>query len=379
VAVSLECPSALLVNLGRLSYSRAVLKPSDSSAPAYQHAQYLARQAIYLNPQNSRAYLLAGLVERTQGRDAAAIAPLRRAAQLDAADVLTNTELAATYYRLGQEQLALQHWRAARATASFLTRAVDAYSLRSDWAEALECFKIATRVDPEEYEAWLGLGHAYTVLKDLDDARKSYEEAIRRHPTRAEGYLRLAELYNRHLTEPALARAVVADGLAKARPLSGDLYYLGSHLAAARHDYAMAEQDARRAINLDPSNGAYLLWLGDLFVLEKLDTQAVAQFTQTMANSREPRMVWVSQLSIGHLYAAQGQWTAAVEAYQSALSMSLAQRMAPTAVAENCVVLGDALLKIARIDLARSAFQEALKYDPANQTAARRLVALKSP
>jgi tetratricopeptide (TPR) repeat protein len=71
----------------------------------------------------------------------------------------------------------------------------NAYADLGRWEEAVEAYKIAIKLDPENGDLYKRLGVVFVALDDPDDAEDSYLRAIEHSPWDAESYNNLGELY----------------------------------------------------------------------------------------------------------------------------------------------------------------------------------------
>lgn len=367
--------SVVLTDAGTLHLNRAAGLPPDPGATRYERALVLGARAIDADPANSRALSVIGLAQAARGNDEAAVAALERAVAADARNRTAHYRLAEILHRRGDVAGALRHWRAADAAPSLVRRGLATMQAGRP-VQAQQDFELATAIDPDNYEAWLELGAASAELDRLDEARTTYEEAIRRHPEQSEAYRRLAGLYYLRVKDLATAAAIVEQGIAAARHPGDGLYAIRSRLEALRHDYAAAERDARTAIELSPRNGAHLTWLADLYADQNRHAEAVAQYLEAARLARGTEWAWMARERAGRVYAGQEAWDKAVAEYRAAVAIVTAQGTAPETVAAIHVALGDALLHAGRRTEAQSAYQEALTLDPRNAAAAANLASV---
>jgi tetratricopeptide (TPR) repeat protein len=68
-------------------------------------------------------------------------------------------------------------------------------NLRQNWAEAIEAWNQATKLDPDDPSGWSGLAEAETALGEFDKAMKHLKTAIDLSPHRAEPHVKLGELH----------------------------------------------------------------------------------------------------------------------------------------------------------------------------------------
>lgn len=370
---------ALLVNAGRILYHPLVLQVSPLDAPAetstqaalppgdprLKRALWLGQAAARLYPLNGRAFLLQGLAAISTGQDRLAVPALERGLALEPCDARLRLELADACDRLGQAACAAYHWRLAGAYDLLIGRGIEAHA-RADYGQAARWFSLAIQVDPAQSPAWLRLGRAYNAAGEAQQAQAAFEEVIWRFPSLSAGYEDLAGLL---LQQPALAALVLEQGLQNAQPPGAQLYYLRSRLAAGRKEYAAAEQDARQALAMQPGNGVYLAWLGDIYLRQQRYAEALAQYERMAALPGAADWAWRANQRIGHLYAAQGLWSQAAAAYTQSILLSQAQAVKPSALAQSYAALGDVLARSGDLPGAENAYRRALQLDAENLAA----------
>ncbi len=368
----LEWKDALLLNAARLAHTRAAFASEGDGEHLAQQAR-MATEQLASRANDSRVQALVGSLRRADGDLGSATASLSQAVALDPHDVTSRELLADALFRAGDADAAVAQWRAAGA-GKMAQRRGDAAMTAGDLAAAIAYFRVLTRLDTTAVDGWLKLGETYTAVGLYDAARDSYEELIRRWPQRAVGYARLANLYYFRMGRPDLASQILDAAIANAP--GAEFYMVRSQIAAEQRRYAEAESDARQALALEPANGTYLLWLGDLFQSQKRYDEAVAQYTLAAEQSTNRSLEWLAPLRTGRALTAAGRLDDAVGAYEAAVAASVAQRVPPRTLAAHYVLLGEACLRIDRIARARWAFTEALAHDASNESAARHLKAL---
>jgi len=378
MAASPAVRGAVWMNLASLEYHRALMGGESEQAGHLSRARALADRAGAADTSGSRPLVLAAAIDTMLNRPGEAVALLEQAVARDPANDGARFQLAEAYRATGDDEKALLQFRSADAVPMLLQQGADARHA-GDVPAAIGFFEQAARVDNTAYQPWIELGNSYWTLRRFEDARQAYTQAIERDPTRARAYEQLAGLLMGPLDTLEEAEAVVADGLLRATEASDDLYYIRSRLAFMRSDYPSAERDARRAISLSPRSGNYLAWLGELYYHQKKYAEALEQYERTVSMAAEPVWLWRGYRRLGQTYAAQLNWSAAVEAYGKALEISIAQDVPPDVRAENRVEFGEALRQNGEADRARAEFTRALAEDPANQRAARFLAAMRRP
>jgi len=187
-------------------------------------------------------------------------------------------------------------------------------------------------VDPEVYEAYLrGRAHSYgDTPKDMVRAKEYFENAIEKDPDYAPAYASLAELYAKNrwpLTRDR--RGGYWDARPKARQLAEKALKLDDTLAEAHTalarviqqewDWAGAEREFRRAIELNPSYPVARIWYAQyLYFMQRFEEAATqAQRAQQL----DPVSPFVSTWA-GAAYFYAGRVEEAVSACQKALELA---------------------------------------------------------
>ncbi len=187
------------------------------------------------------------------------------------------------------------------------------------------------RVDPEAYRAYL-LGRAYfyktSTPTNLKRAKEYFETAIERDPGYAPAYAGLAELYAARtgtgvLTrDPKDARLQARQWAEKALKLDDTL--AEPHVALARvaqqeWDWAGAEREYQRAIELNPSDSAARIWYAIyLYAMQRFE-EAVAQAQH--AQQLDPGFSDAS-IVLARAYVTKGMYQRAIAELQKAMILN---------------------------------------------------------
>lgn len=222
--------SALLVNLAQTNRSMVMLSNQDDTArggsvtaQAEKWLQY-ANRANWLHPGNSRAFVLAGQAHLALGEIQASAGAWEEALRLDPVDAITHLRLADVYDRLGSDQAALAHWKAAGAGEILLDRGRTAFSAG----------------ELEEARLWL------TRVLQLQPATPQAQQMQAQIYARQEMWPEAIQAYQ------ALYAINVQRG-ATAQILAQNLAHLGLVLSRASQ-VEEARQVFLQALELDPAN-----------------------------------------------------------------------------------------------------------------------------
>ena len=184
------------------------------------------------------------------------------------------------------------------------------------------------RVDPEAYEAYL-LGRAYfnkiPAGTSWMRAKEYFEKAIAKDPGFAPAYAGLAQLYARTrgslARDPAANRVQARQWAEKALRLDDTL--AETHTALARvtfheWDWAGAEREYRRAVELNPSNALARIWYAQYLYATKRFEEAVTQ--ARFAQQLDPGSLFVNTRA-GAAYFLAGRVEEAMASWQKALEL----------------------------------------------------------
>ena len=203
------------------------------------------------------------------------------------------------------------------------------------------------RVDPEAYEAYL-LGRAYFNKIPAETswmrAKEYFEKAIAKDPGFAPAYAGLAQLYAR--TRGSLARDLGANRVQarqwaeKALKLDDTLaetHTALANVAQQEWDWAGAEREYRRAIELNPGYPLARIWYAQyLYAMQRFE-EAVTQ--ARFAQQLDPGSLLVNTWA-GAAYFFAGRVEEAMASWQKALELDPGYPDASIALARTYVTLG---------------------------------------
>jgi tetratricopeptide (TPR) repeat protein len=126
---------------------------------------------------------------------------------------------------------------------------------------AIEHFLHATELSPGNDEIYFYLGVEYRIVKDYKNAVKAFKKAIELNDTQADYFFNLGVSYERMGIIPeAITQLERSIKLDDTNPVA--LNYLGYLLADAGIRLDEAKDLIHRALDADPTNGAYLDSMG---------------------------------------------------------------------------------------------------------------------
>lgn len=193
----------------------------------------------------------------------------------------------------------------ARPDASDLQNVAKDYALLDDLPDADHWMSLSVKMDPNDPEAWYGLGRIRFTQQRFQDAADCFERALVLDPTsvKAENNLGLSyEGLNRTDAAIAAYRKAIEWQQGSAHPSEQPLLNLGIVLL---HEGKLpeAEQLLTQAATLAPRDAAIREQLGHLYLQTHQFPQAQSQFEQAIAASPEnPSLHFL----LGRVYRAEG-------------------------------------------------------------------------
>ncbi len=172
--------------------------------------------------------------------------------------------------------------------------------------EAVNAFKKSAALSPfsdNSATAYQYMGQAYAKLEDTDKAIKTYQEAIRIYPQRAEFQMALGDIYmEKEMQEEALAEYEAAVKLdsedAESRYSLGQSYIKAGNLTQAREQF-------EAVVRLTPISAAGFYGLGQVARAEGDLEDAVAQLTRAIRINKNFELAYVE---LGYAYADMGEF-----------------------------------------------------------------------
>jgi Flp pilus assembly protein TadD len=258
-----------------------------------------------------------GVYLQKQGKNEEAIQAFQQSLQLDPADPTPREALAAAYFAKGWRTQAVQEWEGVLERSStepsfyqkegqpsrkaeWIADAIEAHKRavealiqaytamaqdavkESRWADAAKSWDRVTQLEPDQSDAWLGLGRAYKKLKDVDKAYPAWKKAADLLPKEAEPQKELGyacfQLEKLNEAEAAFRRY---SALKPDDPLGYNNH--GTVLAKLdRFEEAQATFDKALAIQTD--------------MIQALNGKATAYFYQK--NYPEARKIWAHVIAL---------------------------------------------------------------------------------
>lgn len=383
--------------------SSATLSSADRVQAAMQHhragalqaAQTLCREALQIEPENSDALHLLGVIARQLRHYEAAVELIQRAIKLRGCVPEFHCNLGSAFRHQGELGAAIDCYQRALALRPAFAEAQqnlgEALAAQGKLAAAGVSFQRALALNPDFVAAHNGLGNVLRAQGKLDDAIACFQRALALRPNHAGTRYNLGlALHDRGEFSDA--------GECLQRALALDASFAAAHAALGKVERALGDPEAavascQRALTLDPQQpqlhhglGLALHDLGQIVAAVEQFRQALAltpNFSQAridLGNSlrvqgdpaaavaccqcvldSEPDNA-IAHYNLGLALQDLGNFTAAVARYQAALALAPA-----LGAAHND--LGLALKDMARMEESLAHFRKSVRINPGNTIA----------
>jgi tetratricopeptide (TPR) repeat protein len=234
----------------------------------------------------------------------------------------TRWRLGSVYADSGQEDLALDEWREARAGVLALAKARE--ELRLGRAEsALRWFGFAIQIEPGLEIAYLSRASVYEQLGRRAEASATYADAVHRFPTSTAAYVALGNVHG-SAGDYRSARRVLEECLAKAADANSCRYYLAVWLEKAG-ETASAIEHFRQLSVVTPASREVWAHLGELYARLGDCETAVTMYLQAERLADHPIWLIHGPAHVARVYAGMRRYDQAEEAFQRSIKAARAQ------------------------------------------------------
>jgi len=228
----------------------------------------------------------------------------------------------------------------------------DKYLGESHFEDAAECYRQAVLINPNNCEAYCGLGMVYLQQNLYENAEHYLKEAISADPKLAQAYYLLGTALQK---QGKLTAA--AENFNKAQELKPDAEIVYADLCYTLFQLGQieaAKQTALQGIAVNPNFADFHFFLGNLFSHEKAFDRAIACYQNAL--TIQPGHV-MAYLNLKHLLEERGNLDMAITCYRNVLKLN-------PSFANAHLDLGEALQKQGALDNAIDCYRRAIALKP---------------
>jgi tetratricopeptide (TPR) repeat protein len=279
---------ATIANYIAAKFGEALLRVSqDNTAEATR----LMDSLIQTYPQQSTAYLDAGIVFSAIGDTTRAIVNYSKAIELDSNSSTAYGNRGIAYSVIGDYQQAIRDYsKNIELDPSYIGAYINrgnSYQMLENYEQATADYSKAIELDPSRANTYINRGNSYQTLENYEQAIADYSKAIELDPSSVSAYINRGNSYQRLKNyEQAIAdfsKAIELDPSSVAAYTSRG----GVHLTTSNYEQAIA--DYSKVIELDPSSASYAN-RGSAYRGLKNYEQAIADFSKAI--ELDPTLVY---------------------------------------------------------------------------------------
>ena len=302
--------------MGRFFNARLLLAKQDPNG-----AISLLQSMIKDEPQFAAAYHFLGVAHLQNHDQTQARASFVDAVKHNPRLIESRTALAQLYLAEGSAELALEQAQTAiqlnpRNVQAALV-AGTAYLKKGDIVKSRQVFEAITQAMPKEPMGPYQLGLVSRMEKNDAKALAYFEEALKRRPTAIEPIIQIASIkLAQGKSEDARKRVVQQLEQAPQSPL---LHNLLGQLWTTANDYTRAEQEYRKAIDLDNSLFQAYLNLAGIYLRMGKQDQAINEYEAVLA--KNPNAIQ-AHMMLGVIHDIRKEFDKAQARYETILKLN---------------------------------------------------------
>jgi tetratricopeptide (TPR) repeat protein len=172
-----------------LALAAAEARASRKYLAQWEDTETLGRHLVALDPEVAMIRSHLGTALLKQGRTQAALAHLRKAADINPEYPVAHLNLALALEREGQVDEAIRHYLEVLRLRPGFVKAYNNLGVllarQGLLQQALEHFDIALKLDPDCFDSWFNRGRALSKLGRSDEATEAYRQAVQLLPLNA--------------------------------------------------------------------------------------------------------------------------------------------------------------------------------------------------
>lgn len=307
------------------SFADEVALRLSSAAESYRQGRLdeavrACNDLLQLDPGNSNAFHLLGLVEMSRGNLEQAGTLLRRAVSLNGDSASYLCDLGTALRLLNKLEEAVQSYRSALAIEPNHAGANNNLGTvlhdQGRWEEAIECFERALASDPDYAEAYNNLGAVLQGRGRWSEAIACYEKAVACNADYAEAHYNLGVAVeragNRQRAIACFERAIAS------KPDLAVAYNCLGKALLRENKVETAAKMLGQAAALQPQDSEVLFNLGNALVLQGKFGDAISQYERSLALN--PNFA-EAHSNLGNALANVGMYEEAIARFRRALEL----------------------------------------------------------
>jgi tetratricopeptide (TPR) repeat protein len=190
----------------------------------------------------------------------------------------------------------------------------EAYYSLQRYSDAIEAYRQALRINPDDTVAWNNLGAAYDGLQRYSDAIEAYRQALRIKPDYADAWNNLGAAYN-GLQRYSDAIEAYRQSL-RIEPDDAKAWYNLGYAYGDLQRYSDAIEAYRQALRIKPDDADAWNNLGNAYRRLQRYSDAIEAFRQALRIKPDYAEAWYN---LGNVYGSLQRYSDAIEAFREAL------------------------------------------------------------
>ncbi|MFH1665799.1 MAG: tetratricopeptide repeat protein [Candidatus Omnitrophota bacterium] len=292
----------------------------------FEKAEKNLEKAITVDRDYLEAQLVLGVLYEIDGKFAEAIKQHNRVIEIDPLNKDAYVRLGQLYHRLGDTDKAIEQNRVlmkldVRSPDPYL-RNFSIYLSGEEYGKAEAVLLEALRNNVSDAVIYASLGYLANVKKDYDKAVEYYTVAVAEDPANHTYRFYLAAVMDQ--AGGRRETVTILEGLVAEDTQMPEAYnYLGYIYVEDGKDLERAALLIKKAVDMDPENGAYLDSLGWAYYKLGMLDEALEQIKKAVERIPDDAII---RSHLGDIYFAKGDRTAALVEWQKALDMDPGNR-----------------------------------------------------
>jgi len=293
-------------------------------AGQWQQAQILCEQVLQIEPENSVAFYLLGLIEMQRHNNEAALVLLQKAIQFNPAVPAYYGNLGTIFQKQGNLTEALKCYQQIIVLEPHSIQAHNnigaILKAQGKWTEAIEYYQRALAINPKEADTYNNLGNLFYEQGQLNKALEAYQQALTLKPNYIWAYNNLSRVLRK---QGQLAEAITCCQQAiQLKPDFAPAYNNQALAFSEQNEFIKAVDCLHKALNLNPNYAEAYCNLG--IILQKQGKLSEAMNSLQRAIALKPDFNQAHN-NLGSVLTEMGRISEAINHYRKALAQNPSQ------------------------------------------------------